>query len=57
MRFGVITLPCRNKYNDFNYKMLYSYSNNKQILTCINICTKCGFPLACHYILLKNNKY
>lgn len=57
MHFGDIIYPCRNKYNDSNYKMLYSHSNNKQILTGINICTKCGFPLACHYHFIENNKY
>lgn len=56
MRFGDITMPCRNKYNDSDYKMLYSYSNNKQILTGINICTKCGFPLACHYHFIEKQQ-
>ena len=56
MRFGDMTMPCRNKYNDSNYKMLYSYSNNKQILTGINICTKCGFPLACHYHFIEKQQ-
>lgn len=56
MRFGDITMPCRNKYNDSNYKILYSYSNNKQILTGINICTTCGFPLACHYQFIEKQQ-
>lgn len=56
MRFGDITMPCRNKYNDSNYKILYSYSNNKQILTGINICTKCGFPLAYHYHFIEKQQ-